>query len=65
MYGVAQKRIQSGLPYATGGPLLMDATRASIGESELDSENALLGYVQAYVYLHWHVYVHICEYVYV
>ena len=46
VYGVAQKRIQSGLPYATGGPLLMDATRASIGESELDSDNALLRYVR-------------------
>ena len=42
----------------------MDATRASIGESELDSENALLGYVQAYLcmctYIDMYIYMCIC-----
>ena len=43
VYGVAQKRAKAGLPYATGGPLLLDAAQAGNMEgSEFESENALL-----------------------
>jgi hypothetical protein len=45
VYGVAQKRAKAGLPYATGGPLLEDATQA-LAEGEFETDNALLRYVR-------------------
>ena len=56
VYGVAQKRTKSGLPYATGGPLLLDATQAMAVEgSEFDSENALLRWITV------RVWINVCE----
>ena len=42
VYGVAQKRAKAGLPYAAGGPLLLDAAQAGTMEGDFESENALL-----------------------
>ena len=42
VYGVAQKRAKAGLPYATGSPLLLDATQAGTMDGDFESENALL-----------------------